>query len=105
MLGSLRLFTGTETAALWSKALGREIRMEHDTEHYEDSSLQWVHEATGFDAVMSKAWLRDMKLMFEAFGEHGFGMSEEEHQLQVEVLGKQPDDYEEWVHETGLQWV
>ena len=105
MLGSLHRFTGTETAALWSKVLGREINVESDTERYEEAFPQWKHEATGLDAIMSKAWVRDLKLMFEAFGEHGFGMSEEEYQLQVEVLGKQPDDYEQWVQKTGSKWV
>ena len=105
MLGSLSLFTGEKSAALWSKALGHEIRMEHEPEHYETAYPLWKRQAFGLDDVMSKAWERDLRLMYEAFGEHGFGMSEEEHQLQVEVLGKQPDDYSQWVQETGSQWV
>ena len=104
MLGSLRCYTGTESAALWSKALGREINMEHDAEHYEVAYPQWKRQAFGLDTIMSKAWERDLRLMYEAFGEHGFRMSEAEHQLQVEVLGKQPDDYAQWVQETGSQW-
>jgi uncharacterized protein YbjT (DUF2867 family) len=105
MLGSLRRFTGTETAALWSQALGRDIRIEHEAEHYEAAYPLWKRRAFGLDEVMSKAWERDLRLMYEAFGEHGFGMSEEEHRLQVEVLGKQPDDYSQWVQEMGSQWV
>jgi uncharacterized protein YbjT (DUF2867 family) len=105
MLGSLRRFTGTETAALWSKVLGRDIKIEHEAEHYEAAYPLWKREAFGLDEVMSKAWERDLRLMYEAFGEYGFGMSEEEHRLQVEVLGKEPDDYSQWVQETGAQWV
>lgn len=105
MLGSLRRFTGAESAALWSKALDRQIRMEEETEHYEVAYPSWKREAFGLDAVMSKAWERDLRLMYEAFGKHGFGMSEEEHELQVEVLGKLPDDYAQWVHEKGSQWA
>jgi uncharacterized protein YbjT (DUF2867 family) len=105
MLGSLRRYTGTETAALWSKALGRDIGIEHEAEHYEAAYPLWKREAFGLDEVMSKAWERDLRLMYEAFGEHGFGMSEEEYLLQVEVLGKEPDDYSQWVQETGSQWV
>jgi hypothetical protein len=105
MLGSLRRYTGTETAALWSKALGRDIGIEHEAEHYEAAYPLWKREAFGLDDVMSKAWERDLRLMYEAFGEHGFGMSEEEYLLQVEVLGKEPDDYSQWVQETGSQWV
>lgn len=105
MLGSLRRFTGTETAALWSKALGRDIRIEHEAEHYEAAYPLWKRQAFGLDEVMSKAWERDLRLMYEAFGEYGFGMSEEEHRLQVEVLGKEPDDYIQWVQETASQWV
>lgn len=103
MLGQLRRFTNTETAALWSKALGRQIRMEDSTEHYEAAYPLWKRQ--GLDPAMSKAWIRDLKLMYEAFGEHGFGMTEEEHRLQVEALGKQPDDYAQWVQETGSRWV
>jgi uncharacterized protein YbjT (DUF2867 family) len=105
MIGSLQRFTGTESAALWSKALGRQIKIEESTEHYEAAYPQWKREYFGLDAEMSKAWERDLKLMYEAFGEHGFGMSEEEYKLQVEVLGKDPDDYAQWVHENGSQWV
>jgi uncharacterized protein YbjT (DUF2867 family) len=105
MLGSLRRFTGAESAALWSKALGRQIKMEGDPEHYEAAYPLWKRQAFGLDVEMSKAWERDLRLMYEGFGEHGFGMSEEEHKLQVEVLGKHPDDYVQWVQETGSQWV
>lgn len=105
MLGSLRRFTGAESAALWSKALGREIRMEQSPEHYETAYPQWKRQAFGLDDLMSKTWERDLRLMYEAFGEYGFGMTEEEFHLQVEVLGKQPDDYSQWVLEMGSQWV
>lgn len=105
MLGSLRRFTDAESAALWSNALGREIRMEQSPEHYETAYPQWKRRAFGLDDVMSKAWERDLRLMYEAFGEYGFDMTEEEFQLQVEVLGKQPDDYAQWVLEMGSQWV
>lgn len=105
MLGSLERFTGAETAALWSKALGRQIKNEEDVARYGAAYPKWKREAFGLDGVMSKAWERDMKLMFECFGEHGFGMSEEEYELQIEVLGKKPDDYAQWVEETGSQWV
>jgi hypothetical protein len=105
MFGSLRRFTGAESAALWSKALGRQIKMEGDPEHYEAAYPLWKRQAFGLDVEMSKAWERDLRLMYEGFGEHGFGMSEEEHKLQVEVLGKHPDDYVQWVQETGSQWV
>jgi uncharacterized protein YbjT (DUF2867 family) len=105
MLGSLQRFTGTESAALWSKALRRQIKMEEDPEHYEAAYPVWKRQAFGLDAEMSKAWERDLRLMYEAFGEHGFGMSEEEYKLQIELLGKHPDDYAQWVQEMGSQWV
>jgi uncharacterized protein YbjT (DUF2867 family) len=105
MLGSLKRFTGAESAALWSKALGRQIKIEEDTEHYEAAYPLWKRQYFGLDAEMSKAWERDLKLMYEAFGEHGFGMSEEEYKLQTEVLGKHPDDYAQWVQRTGSQWM
>lgn len=105
MLGSLRCFTGAEIADLWSEVLDREIRMENDRGRWEDALSQVKANDFGMGAVMSKAWGRDLRLMLDAFGEYGFGMSEEEHDLQVEVLGKQPDDYVQWVKETGAQWL
>lgn len=105
MLGSLHKFTNTETSALWSKALGREIKMEDDYEHFETAYPQWKRNVFGLDPLTSKAWERDIKLMYQAFGEHGFGMTEEEYELQVEVLGKQPEDYGEWVKKTAKEWL
>lgn len=105
MLGSLRCFTGAESAALWAEVLGRPVAMEESYDHYEDAYPQWKREAFGLDAEMSKAWERDLRLMYQSFGKHGFGMTEEQNRLQVELLGKEPDDYVQWVKETGSQWV
>lgn len=44
--------------------------------------------------------------MYEGFTNlGGFGMTEEEHQKQVEFLGKEPEDYEKFVADTTAQWL
>lgn len=105
MLGSRRLFTGPEIAALWSQVLRRKIVLEEDRGRWEDALSEVKENDFGMGAVMSKAWGRDLRLMLDAFGEYGFGMSGEEHELQIEVLEKQPDDYAQWVKEIGSQWL
>ena len=59
------------------------------------------HQATGRGAD----WARDLKLMYEIFLNVGFGMSEEEYEQQVELLGKEPEDYPAWVRKIGESWL
>lgn len=98
-IGSRKAYKGSEMAQLWSEALGREIKVlpgnEEGFEKFED----------GFRALAGSAWGRDMRLMFEWFAVHGFGMTEEQYQQQIELLGQEPDDYAAWVKATGSQWV
>ncbi|KAK8018168.1 hypothetical protein PG991_007358 [Apiospora marii] len=98
-VGSRKWFKGSEMARLWSEALGRKITVlpanEEGYQKFED----------GFGALAGPAWGRDLRLMHETFAAHGFGMTEEQYQQQVELLGREPDDYTEWVKATGSQWV
>lgn len=95
-IGSKHSYSGKETADLWSKALGKEIKGlgegpealdQYEAEHME---------------LFGPSFARDMKLMYESFHKMGFGMSEEEYKLQVEVLGKEAEDYGTWVGESAL---
>ena len=96
-IGSLRTYTGAETAKLWSEVLGKEVRMAKVGEE-------------GFEREFTKkiggavAWGRDITLMYETFTSEEFGMSEEEYRLQVEVLGRETEDYEAWVRDVGRGW-
>jgi uncharacterized protein YbjT (DUF2867 family) len=95
-IGSLRTYTGAEAAKLWSEVLEKEVRMAKVGDEFEGDFTKKI----GGNA----AWGRDLRLMYEAFAAERFGMSEEEYRLQVEVLGKQPEDYEAWVKKVGEGW-
>ncbi|KAK8130914.1 NmrA family protein [Apiospora sp. TS-2023a] len=98
-IGSRKAFKGSEMARLWSEALGREITVLPGTEEGFDQFED------GFGALAGPAWGRDMRLMFETFAVYGFGMTEEQYRQQVELLGREPEDYAAWVKATGSQWV
>ncbi|KAK8053533.1 NmrA family protein [Apiospora saccharicola] len=98
-VGSRKMFKGSETARLWSEALGREITVLPGTEEGFDKFED------GFGALAGPAWGRDMRLMHEWFAVHGFGMTEEQYRQQLELLGREPEDYAAWVKATGSQWV
>ena len=97
-IGSLHRYTGEEVAALWSKALGKEIKAW-------GSDVQSMQQ---FEDARAKLWgagfARDIRLMYEAFQVWAFAMSEEEYRVQTEVLGKEAEGYEEWVMEVGKVW-
>ena len=66
----------------------------------------------GCRVSMLNVWAQDMRLMFDVHGlgmiqfdVHGLGMIEEEHETQVEFLGKKPESYERFVQETAKQWL
>ncbi|KAK3617108.1 hypothetical protein LTR56_025514 [Elasticomyces elasticus] len=90
-IGSLHKYTDADTAALWSKALGREVHVRPaDEEGWEAFEAATVARA-------GKVWGRDIALMYRVFSEDGWGMTEEEYAFQVQVLGKEPDRYEDGV--------
>lgn len=95
-LGSLKTYTGAEIAGLWSEALGKEVKVVKVGDEFEKG----MAEKMGGDA----AWGRDLRLMYETFAVRKFGMAEEEYAVQVEVLGKEVEDYGEWVRAVGASW-
>ncbi|KAF2717053.1 NAD(P)-binding protein [Polychaeton citri CBS 116435] len=98
MVGSKKAFTGAEISDVWSKALGRKIEIfgtsEQDMDNFEAS----------FSAHANSAWGRDLRLMYESFKQMEFGMTDEEYDLQVELLGKEAEDYAAWVNKTAQSW-
>lgn len=100
MIGSRKLFTGSQIAALWSEALGKEIKIcstDHDAmDEFEKDFVK----KTGAPGE----WGRDLRLMYDIFSKQTFGMSGEEYEAQVEVLGKEAEDYEGWVRKVGASW-
>ncbi|KAK8015047.1 hypothetical protein PG990_008343 [Apiospora arundinis] len=98
-IGSGKAFKGSEIVRIWSEALGREITVLPANEE----GFQKVEES--FGKMRGPAWGRDLRLMYEFFAVHGIGMTEEQYRQQVELLGREPDDYVEWVKSSARQWV
>jgi uncharacterized protein YbjT (DUF2867 family) len=98
MIGSLKTYTNWDVANIWSNALGKEIKPAlSDSEglkHFEKE----------FAAKAGAAWGRDLRLMYETFEVQEFGMTEENYEEQVKLLGKEPEKYEKFVEDTAREW-
>ncbi|KAK4551739.1 hypothetical protein LTR86_010932 [Recurvomyces mirabilis] len=101
-IGSLRRYRGSEVAEMWSQAIGRTVKMCGN----DDESMLTLEDRveTHIGQGGSSGWGRDLRLMYEAFGNVGFGMTPEEYELQVELLGKESENYAKWVEESGKAW-
>jgi nucleoside-diphosphate-sugar epimerase len=101
-IGSLRRYKGSEVAEMWSHAIGRTVRMCGS----DDDSLLTLEDRVEAHIGQgdSSGWGRDLRLMYEAFSRVGFGMTHDQYELQIELLGKEPEDYAKWVEETGKSW-
>lgn len=100
MIGSKKTFTGTEICEIWSKALGKEIKMVPATE---EGYVAFEKEFEGMTGVKwGLSWC--LRLMYETMGNYGFSMSEKEYERQVEVLGREADDYVEFVEKVAASW-
>lgn len=85
------VLTGSDTARIWSEALGIEVL-------YGGNDLDaWSSQAS----QMMPEWLvGDLKIMYQFFQEEGLRAHEDELQEQAEVLKREPRSYEEFVKET-----
>lgn len=99
MIGSLKTYTARDTAQLWSQALGKDIKPALS----DQEGLSNLENTYG--QIAGPAWGRDLRLMYESFAERGFCMSETDYQAQLELLGKKPRPYEEFVQSVGKQWA
>lgn len=100
-VGSLRRFTGTETGALWSQALGKEVHVANGDKEGLEGLEMGLREA--IPGTAGRAVGRDLVMMATGWVREGFGLSEDEYRLTRAVLGKEADDYEEWVAKTGKE--
>jgi nucleoside-diphosphate-sugar epimerase len=100
-IGSLRRYKGSEIAEMWSRAIERTASMcGNDDDGL--STLEDRVEAHIGQRNLS-GWGRDLRLMYEAFGSVGFGMTQIEYESQISLLGKEPEDYAKRVEETQLR--
>ncbi|KAF9701614.1 hypothetical protein EKO04_001167 [Ascochyta lentis] len=98
MIGSLQTYTANQVARLWSDALGRDVQPTLSDER----GLGKFEIA--FGKVAGPAWGRDLRLMYETFGERGFKMTETDYKVQIGLLGREPSSYENFVKLTAREW-
>jgi uncharacterized protein YbjT (DUF2867 family) len=89
------VLSGPKAASIWSEALGKEIR-------YAGDNLD------AFEQQMRKhgpSWAAfDFRMMFQGYLERGFVAGEGDAATLTELLGHPPRAYEDFVHETVLDW-
>ncbi|CAI6339968.1 unnamed protein product [Periconia digitata] len=93
IIGGKKAYTGDEVAKLWSDALRKELRLAERDEVEADLA-----------GVIGPGHARMLADMFQEFGERGFAMSEEQYREQVAFLGKEPEEYEQFVQSTAQAW-
>jgi uncharacterized protein YbjT (DUF2867 family) len=88
--------TGQDTAEIYSRSLGREIRYGgNDLDVWGDKAR---HTLPG--------WLvQDLRLMYEFFQHHGLRANETDFTLQANVLGHLPRCFHTFVRETVAAWM
>lgn len=101
-IGSLQRYKGSEVVEMWSRAIGRTVKMCGNNDDGFSTLENRIEAHIG--QRNASGWGRDLRLMYEAFGEVGFGMTQDDYELQVELLEKEPEDYAKWVEETGKAW-
>jgi uncharacterized protein YbjT (DUF2867 family) len=87
--------TGTRTAAIWSRALGRPVSYAgNDLDAWEKQSLQFMPD-----------WMvYDFRMMFEFFQKNGLEASTEAISRQTRLLGHPPRSFETFAAETAAAW-
>jgi uncharacterized protein YbjT (DUF2867 family) len=88
--------TGTRTAAVWSRHLGRPVHYGgDDLDAWEQQQLQWG----------LPQWLvADFKIMYRFFQQKGLRASDADLARQEEILGHAPRRFEDFAGETASAW-
>lgn len=102
-LGSKKAYSTAESAALWSRALGKPIKTQTADKDVLDEFEQNLRNVMG-PGLDGMAWARDLRLLYEYLVVHGVHISEEDYKTQVQLLGKEPQDYGEWIKATVATW-
>ncbi len=86
---------GPKAASIWSKLLEKEIRYAgHDMEAFEQQMRQRAPSWSAFD----------IRMMFQAYVEHGFLAEDGDLQTLTALLGHPPRSYEDFACETTQKW-
>jgi len=97
-LASKNLLSGPGAAAIWSRALGKEIRY---TGHANFDAFEEQLQKTG-----TPSWLAyDLRVMYQAYVERGSATSKEDDAQFAKLLGHEPRAYGNYAEELARQWV
>jgi len=97
-LASKNPLSGPAAAAIWSRALGKDIRY---TGHANFDAFEEQLRKTG-----TPSWLAyDLRVMYQAYVERGSATSQEDVAQFAELLGHEPRTYGNYAEELGRQWV
>lgn len=87
--------TATETASIWGRHLGREVR-------YGGNGLEsWALQSKAF---MPEWMIEDFRIMYRFFQEKGLRASEGDLRQQARVLKHPPRPFEDFAQETAAVW-
>ncbi|MBA2565772.1 MAG: NmrA family NAD(P)-binding protein [Gemmatimonadetes bacterium] len=87
--------TGTETAAIYSRHLGRPVQ------YMGDDLDAWQKQVRG---MMPEWMIRDLRIMYAFFQDHGFEATDEERTQQRAVVGHDPRTFDAFVAEVAQEW-
>lgn len=89
------VLTGERVAEIFSKHLGREVR-------YGGNDLEaWAKQA---QHMMPEWMVRDLRLMYDYFQQHGLIATPEDFAEQYKVLGREPRKFDDFVAEIVPLW-
>ncbi|KIY46141.1 NAD(P)-binding protein [Fistulina hepatica ATCC 64428] len=107
VVGSLKSYNKAELERVWTAAfravLGESSNVVVTMAECDAVNLDRLEEH--IRAARGPAWAKEIRAMYEAIAEYGFGPNETQYAEQVELLGREPMDYEAWVHETARSWL
>ena len=103
-LGSKFAYSTYDSARLWSDALGKSLPTQTESEGRMEAYEQTLRKAFG-SGLEGLAWARDLRVLFEHLTSHGAEISDDNYRLQVELLGREPEDYAAWAKKTAATWV
>jgi uncharacterized protein YbjT (DUF2867 family) len=89
------VISGAAAAAIWSEALGKEIKYAgHDVDGFEK---QMREQAPAWSAF-------DIRMMFQGYIERGFTAEDGDIETLTKLLGHSPRKYADFAHETARTW-
>lgn len=102
-MGTKQTYTGRQIVGLWSNALGKELVTSFTTK---ESLAGWEGQMRNIvPGEYGKALARNLRILQEAIMGMDLVISDQEYADPVEVLGREPVNYEQWVRETAGKWL